>query len=68
VKTHNKGMNMLIQFNNKYQVGGSYMDGKYNTNDDATVELKKALNKGTPRKNPNMSEAEMKMKFQGKKS
>ena len=59
---------MLIPFNNKYQKGGSHMDGKYNTNDDATVELKKALNKSTPRKNPNMSEAEMKMKFQGKKS
>ncbi|MGG3563329.1 hypothetical protein ABES03_17190 [Neobacillus rhizosphaerae] len=44
------------------------MDGKYNTNDDATVELKKALNKSTPRRNPNMSEAEMKMKFQGRKS
>jgi hypothetical protein len=44
------------------------MDGRYNTNDDASVELKKALSKTTPRKNPNMSEAENKMKFQGKKS
>lgn len=44
------------------------MDKKYNTNDDATVELKKALNKTTPRRNPNMSEAENKMKYQGKKS
>jgi hypothetical protein len=43
------------------------MDGKYNTGDDASVELKKALNKTTPRKNPNMSEAEFKMKYQGKK-
>jgi hypothetical protein len=44
------------------------MDQKYNTNDDATFELKKALNKSTPRNNPNMSEAESKLKFQGKKS
>lgn len=44
------------------------MDGKYNTNDDATVELKKALNKSTASKNPNMSEAERKMKFQARKS
>ncbi|MEH7495629.1 hypothetical protein [Neobacillus niacini] len=43
------------------------MDGKYNTNDDANVEMKKALNKTIPRKNPNMSEAEFKMKYQGKK-
>lgn len=44
------------------------MDKKYNTNDDATVELKKALRKSTPSNNPNMSEAEMKLKSQGKKS
>ncbi|MEH7011661.1 hypothetical protein V7087_12770 [Neobacillus niacini] len=44
------------------------MDGKYNTNDDANAEMKKALSKSTPRKNPNMSEAESKMKYQGKKS
>jgi hypothetical protein len=44
------------------------MDGKYNTGDDASVEMKKALNKTTPRKNPNMSEAEFKMKYQGKES
>ena len=54
--------------NNKLPKGGNFMDGKYNTNDDASVELKKSLNKTTPRKNPNMSEAEYKMKFQGKKS
>ncbi|SDM59581.1 hypothetical protein [Bacillus sp. OK048] len=42
------------------------MDGKYNTNNDASVEMKKALSKSTPRKNPNMSEAEFKMKHQGK--
>lgn len=44
------------------------MDKKYNTNDDATVELKKALSKTMPRRNPNMSEAEYKMKYQGKNS
>jgi hypothetical protein len=44
------------------------MDQKYNTDEDATVELKKALIKSTPGNNPNMSEAEMKLKFQGKKS
>ncbi|MFJ5717014.1 hypothetical protein [Neobacillus sp. NPDC093127] len=44
------------------------MDQKYNTGDDATVELKKELRKSHPRSNPNMSEAEMKMKYQGKKS
>jgi hypothetical protein len=47
--------------------GGIHMDGKYNTSDDANVEMKKALSKTTPRKNPNMSEAEFKMKYQGKK-
>ena len=44
------------------------MDGRYTTNDDASVELKKALSKSTTKKNPNMSEAENKMKFQGKNS
>jgi hypothetical protein len=43
------------------------MDQKYNTNDDATVELKKALNKSTPRNKSNMSEAEWRLKYQGKK-
>ena len=43
------------------------MDGKVNTGDDATVELKKALRKNPPRKNPNMSDAEMKLKYRGKK-
>lgn len=33
------------------------MDQKYNTNDDATVELKKSLRKSPPRNNPNMSDA-----------
>ncbi|WML31143.1 hypothetical protein RCG24_04475 [Neobacillus sp. OS1-32] len=44
------------------------MDKRYNTGDDATVELKKALRKSEPRQQPNMSDAEMKLKFQGKKS
>nr|WP_263326789.1 hypothetical protein [Neobacillus sp. Marseille-Q6967] len=44
------------------------MDQKYNTGDDANIEMKKALNKTTPKHNPNMSEAEYKMKYQGKKS
>lgn len=44
------------------------MDNRYNTNDDASVELKKALSKSTPRKNPNMSDAEMQLKRQEKKS
>jgi hypothetical protein len=43
------------------------MDQRYNTNDDANIEMKKALNKSTPRNNPNMSEAEMKLKKSGKK-
>lgn len=38
------------------------MDKKYNTNDDATVELKKALNKTKPPQN-RMSEAERRMKY-----
>jgi hypothetical protein len=41
------------------------MDGKYNTNDDANVELNKALRKSPPKKNPNMSEAEYKLKVLG---
>ena len=57
---------VVIQQSNRKE--WKIMDGKYNTNDDATVELKKALSKTSPRKNPNMSEAEYKMKFQGKKS
>ncbi|WHY65153.1 hypothetical protein [Neobacillus sp. SuZ13] len=32
------------------------------------IELKKALNKSQPRSNPNMSEAEQKLKFPNKKS
>ncbi|MEH7074429.1 hypothetical protein [Neobacillus drentensis] len=44
------------------------MDQKYNTDDDANVELKKALSKSKPRSNPNMSEAEQKMKYQNKQS
>ncbi|MED3562159.1 hypothetical protein [Bacillus xiapuensis] len=44
------------------------MDKKYNTGDDATVELKRALSKSTPRKNPNMSDAEYKLKLKGMKS
>ncbi|MEH7098010.1 hypothetical protein [Neobacillus vireti] len=41
------------------------MDGKYNTNDDANVELKNALQNSPPKKNPNMSEAEYKLKILG---
>ncbi|MDR7237977.1 hypothetical protein [Neobacillus drentensis] len=44
------------------------MDQRYNTGDEANVELKKALNKSQPRSNPNMSEAEQKLKFPNKKS
>ncbi|WP_285290518.1 MULTISPECIES: hypothetical protein [unclassified Bacillus (in: firmicutes)] len=44
------------------------MDQKYNTDDDANIELKKALSKSQPRSNPNMSEAEQKLKTQNKKS
>jgi 3-isopropylmalate dehydratase small subunit len=60
-------MNKLIQsiINTKRRES---MDQKYNTGDDATVELKKAIRKSTPNNNPNMSEAEMKLKSQGKKS
>jgi hypothetical protein len=43
------------------------LDGRYNTGDDATMELKKALRKSKPSQKPNMSEAEAKMKFGGKK-
>ncbi len=35
---------------------------------DSTSELKKALRKSPPRSNPNMSEAEQKLKLQNKKS
>jgi hypothetical protein len=41
------------------------MDGRYNTDSDATEELKKTLRKSTPRKNPNQSDAEVKLKLQG---
>jgi hypothetical protein len=44
------------------------MDQKYNTGDEANIELKKALRKSPPRDNPNMSEAERKLKFQNKKT
>jgi hypothetical protein len=44
------------------------VDGKINTGDDGAVELKKSLAKSPPRKNPNMSDAEMKLKFKEKKS
>lgn len=39
------------------------MDQRYNTGDEASVELKKALKKSPPRKHPSMSDAEMKLKF-----
>jgi hypothetical protein len=41
------------------------MDEKYNTNDDANVELKKSLQNSPPKKNPFMSEAEYKLKILG---
>ncbi|WP_318502404.1 hypothetical protein [Bacillus sp. T3] len=44
------------------------MDKRYNTSDDATKELKKALRKSPPRKYPNMSDAELKLKFNGNKN
>ncbi|WP_268870144.1 hypothetical protein [Neobacillus bataviensis] len=43
------------------------MDQRYNTDDDASVELKKALQHSKPRSNILMSEAEIRMKNQGKK-
>ncbi|WP_264757800.1 hypothetical protein [Neobacillus dielmonensis] len=43
------------------------MDGRYNTGEDATIELKKALSKSKSRNNPVMSDAEYKLKYQGKK-
>ena len=58
---------MIISVHTKYQKEADLMDKKYNTNDDASVELKKALSKSSPRKNPNMSDAEWKLKDQGKK-
>lgn len=46
----------------------SILDKIYNTGDDANVELKRPLLKSPPRQNPVMSDAEKKLKFQGKKS
>jgi hypothetical protein len=43
------------------------MDKKYNTGDDANIEMKKALESSKPRQT-NMSEAEMRLKYKGKKS
>lgn len=43
------------------------LDTRYNTSGETSQELKKSLGKSKPSKNPNMSEAEAKMKFQGKK-
>jgi hypothetical protein len=43
------------------------LDKRYNTPEETSQELKKALEKSKPSQNPNMSEAEAKMKFQGKK-
>ncbi|MCM3571117.1 hypothetical protein [Neobacillus mesonae] len=40
---------------------------RYNTGDEATNELKKTLANTKPRQNPNMSDAEVKLKFQRKK-
>lgn len=44
------------------------MDKRYNTGDDATKEMKKALSKSQPRSYPRMSDAEKQLKFNGKKS
>lgn len=44
------------------------MDQRGKTNDPATAELNKALRKSKPRNNIKMSEAELRMKNQGKKS
>ncbi|WP_187373181.1 hypothetical protein [Bacillus rubiinfantis] len=44
------------------------MDGRYNTGDEGSLELKKALSKSKPRQFPNMSDAEMKLKYQKKKN
>ncbi|MFZ7946833.1 MULTISPECIES: hypothetical protein [Bacillaceae] len=41
------------------------MDQRYNTDNDASVELIKALKKSKPRSNIKMSEAERRMKNQG---
>lgn len=54
--------------NIKERKGGYYMEQKYNTGDEAGIELKKALRKSTPRKFPNMSDAEMQLKFKRSKS
>ncbi|HYK73371.1 MAG TPA: hypothetical protein VEV44_09655 [Pseudoneobacillus sp.] len=43
------------------------MDQKYNTPGETDQELKKALANSKGRKNPNMSEAEARLKFQKKK-
>lgn len=44
------------------------MDGEHNSGDHTTEELKKTLRKSPPKKNPNMSSAEMKLKFDEKKN
>lgn len=43
------------------------MDQRYNTPGETSAELKKALGKSKGRQNPNMSDAEAKLKFNGKK-
>lgn len=43
------------------------VDQKYNTPGETDQELKKALANSKGRKNPNMSEAEARLKFQNKK-
>jgi hypothetical protein len=42
------------------------MDGRYNTSGESSAELKKTQAKSKPNQNPNMSEAEAKLKY-GKK-
>jgi hypothetical protein len=52
---------------NKVIKGGVTLDKRYNTPGETSQELKKALGKSKPSQNPNMSEAEAKLKFQGKR-
>jgi hypothetical protein len=52
---------------NKVIKGGDKMDKRYNTPGETSQELKKALGKSKPSQNPNMSEAEARLKFPGKK-
>jgi hypothetical protein len=46
---------------------GFQMDGRYNTPGEATEELKKTQAKSKQSRNPNMSEAEARLKNKGNK-